>query len=254
LFEKVRRAFGLGGPGVVTALSTPDVTPGAPLMGAVRLQGGEWDLEIDTIAVGLVTRVEAEDGDALLEFHKAWVAAGFTLAAGEHQDIPFTITPPWETPLTHAYGRELAGMSMGLLTELEAEDEIDRGGVEVVSVHPLPAQERVLETLADHGFRFRHADVERGAIFGVRQEMPFYQEIEFLPPPPFAAVMDEMELTFVADEEGVEVILEYEKHGGFFRRARDSYARFRVPYFGEGSGPGEVEAALRDALPVASRR
>lgn len=248
VFEKVRRSFGLGGPGVDTVLSAPDAIPGTPLVGAVRLRGGDYDLAVDTIAVGLVTRVEAEDGDALLEFHRAWVAAGFTLYAGEHQDIPFTITPPWETPITHAYGRHLTGMSLGLRTELAAEDDLDRGDVDVVAIRPLPAQQQVLDALSDLDFHFRHADVERGAIYGVRQELPFYQEIEFVPPPRWRAIMDTLELTFVADEDGVETILECEKHARFLHRARDAYARFRVPHSSPPEAPHEIAAALHAAL------
>lgn len=252
VFEKVLRAFGVGGPAVETVLATPDAYPGGELLGAARLTGGEYDVAIETLAVGLVTRVEAEDGDALVEFHRAWVAAGFTLAVGEHQDIPFSITLPWETPLTHAYGRRLTGMSLGLRTELTVEKAVDNGDVNVVAVRPLPAQEVVLAAIDRLGFHFRHADVERGAIFGVRQELPFYQEIEFTPPQVLAAAMDEMELTFVADSEGVEVILELEKHGGLWHRAEDRYARLRLSHLEAASKDWalEVESAIRGALPA----
>ncbi|MFI5491154.1 sporulation protein [Actinoplanes sp. NPDC051859] len=229
-FGKVLQAFGVGGPTVDTILSSPDTHPGSELLGAVRLTGGEYDVAVETVAVGLVTRVEAEDGDALIEFHRAWIAAGFTLAAGERQDLPFSITLPWESPLTHAYGRKLAGMSLGLRTELNLEEAVDSGDVDILAVHPLPAQQEVLEAIAQLGFQFRHADVERGAIYGVRQELPFYQEIEFTPPAAFARDMDELELTFITDPDGVEVILEMEKHGGLLRRPRDRYARLQVSH------------------------
>lgn len=248
VFEKVLRSFGVGGPAVDTVLATPDAYPGTPLMGAVRLTGGDYDVAVETVAVGLVTRVEAEDGDALVEFHRAWVAAGFTLAAGEHQDIPFTITLPWETPLTHAYGTSLSGMSMGLRTELTLEEATDNGDVDVIAVHPLPAQEKLLAAVDQLGFRFRHADVERGAIYGVRQELPFFQEIEFVAPPAWAA--DELEATFVADPDGVEVILELEKHRGLLTPARDAYARLRIEHDEAAAGDwsAEVESALRRAV------
>lgn len=240
-------SFGLDGPKVLTALPTTAACPGEPIMGAVRLRGGEHDLDVDTVAVGLVTRVEAEDGDAMLEFHRAWVAAGFTLAAREQQDIPFTITPPWETPVSYAYGHRLTGMCLDLRTEVVAADGSDWNDAEVLEIHPLPAQERVLAALAGEGFHLRHADVERGAIYGVRLELPFYQEIEFTPPPHRARVMDELELTFVADAAGTEVILEFERHGGFLRKARDAYARFRLEH--DSGDPGDAVTALHEALP-----
>ncbi|BCJ54832.1 hypothetical protein Asp14428_63070 [Actinoplanes sp. NBRC 14428] len=252
VFEKVLRAFGVGGPVVDTALATPEAYPGGELLGAVRLTGGDYDVEVETLAVGLVTRVEAEDGDALVEFHRAWVAAGFTLAAGERQDIPFAITLPWETPLTFAYGKKLAGMSLGLRTELTVEQGVDTDDADALTVHPLPAQEVVLDALTRLGFHFRHADVERGAIFGVRQDLPFYQEIEFHPPPEWKQAMDDLELTFLADPEGVEVILELEKHGGLLHRAEDRYARLRVNHLEAASKDwaAEVLRAVREAMPA----
>ncbi|MEV4702664.1 sporulation protein [Actinoplanes sp. NPDC049316] len=248
VFGRVLRAFGVGGPSVHTVLANPGAYPGSPLMGAVRLTGGDYDVAVETIAVGLVTRVEAEDGDALLEFHRAWVAAGFTLAAGEHQDIPFTITLPWETPLTHAYGDRLSGMSLGMRTELTTEEVADTGDVDVLAVHPLPVQEKVLTSLNRLGFHFRHADVERGAIYGVRHELPFFQEIEYAPPPGWPA--NELELTFVADSEGVEVILELERHGGLLKPARDAYGRLRIPHdeAEQGEWDTELDSVLRGAL------
>ncbi|UQU66332.1 sporulation protein [Couchioplanes caeruleus] len=248
VFEKVLRAFGVGGPSVDTVLATPGAYPGSPLMGAVRLTGGDYDVAVDTVAVGLVTRVEAEDGDALIEFHRAWVAAGFTLAAGEHQDIPFTITLPWETPITHAYGDRLSGMSLGLRTELTTEELADTGDVDVLAVHALPAQEKVLTALNRLGFHLRHADVERGAIYGVRHELPFFQEIEHTAPPEWP--VNELELTFIADSEGIEVILELERHAGLLTRARDAYGRLRVPHDAadEGEWAAQLNAALRGAL------
>ncbi|WP_067504988.1 sporulation protein [Actinoplanes sp. TFC3] len=246
-FEKVLRGFGLGGPTVHTVLTTADTYPGTPIMGAVRVRGGDYDVAVETIAVGLVTRAEAEDGDALLEFHRAWVAAGFTLAPGEHQDIPFTITPPWETPLTHAHGELLAGMTMGLRTEVTTEEHVDCGDAELVAVHPLPAQDLVLEELETLGFTFHNANVERGAIYGVRLELPFYQELEYTPPRTLHKLMDELELTFVADETGLEVILEYEKHSTLLRPATDSYARFCLDHT---ATPTDAATALREALPA----
>ena len=230
VFARVLRAFGVGGPSVDTVLNDPATRPGGTLHGAVRVAGGDYDVLIDNIVLALVTRAEAEDGEALLEFHRASVAGNFTLAAGARQDIPFTLTVPWETPVTHLTGRPLAGMTMGVRTELSVAKSVDQGDLDAVEVHPLPAQEQILAAFDRLGFRLRHADVERGGIYGVRQELPFYQEIEYAVPPQHAASMDEVEVTFVADESGTEVILEFDKRGGLLNEGRDSYARYRVEY------------------------
>jgi sporulation-control protein len=230
VFKKMMRAFGVGGPSVDTVLANPNTRPGLALDGQVQVLGGDHDVTIEHIALGLVTRVESEHGDGFVEFHRLSVAGTFQLKQGERRDIPFSFPVPWETPITDVYGRRLNGMTMGLRTELAVAKSVDKGDLDEVAVHPLPAQERILDAFAAHGFRFARADLEHGGIRGVRQDFPFYQEIEFYPPPHYAGVINEVEVTFVADAQGVEVVLEFDKRGGFLAPGQDAYGRFRVSH------------------------
>ncbi len=226
VFKKMMRAFGAGGPTVDTVLANPNTRPGLPLDGQVQLVGGDHDVTIEHIALGLVTGTE----HGLSEFHRLPVAGGFRLAAGERRDIPFQFPMPWETPVTHMYGQRLHGMTMGLRTELAIAKAVDKGDLDEVAVHPLPVQERILEAFDRSGFRFVKADLEHGRIFGVHQTLPFYQEIEFYPAPQYAGAINEVEVTFVADPEGVEVILEFDKRGGFLSEGHDAYGRIRIAH------------------------
>jgi sporulation-control protein len=235
VFGRVLRAFGIGGPTVDTVMPDPVAAPGGKLTGEVRIAGGDHDVLIDNIVLGLVTRAEAEDGEALLEFHRASVAGNFMLAAGVREDIPFELSVPWETPLTHVAGKPLAGMTMGVRTELSVAKAVDKGDLDEVAIHPLPIQGLILAAFETVGFRLRHAHVESGGIYGVRQELPFYQEIEYAAPAEHAKLIDEVEVTFVADEGGTEVILEFDKRGGLLAEGRDTYARHRVEHAAVGS-------------------
>ncbi|MFI5888717.1 sporulation protein [Actinoplanes sp. NPDC051513] len=230
VFKKMMRAFGVGGPSVDTVLANPNTRPGLALHGQVRILGGDHDAAIEQVVFGLVTRVEHEHGDGFVEFHRVPVAGAFQLRAGEQRDLSFSFAVPWETPITDVYGRRLRGMTMGLRTELAVAKAVDKGDLDEVAVHPLPAQERILDALAQMGFRFAKADLEHGGIYGVHQQLPFYQEIEFYPAPQFAGTINEVELTFVADPQGVEVILEFDKRGGFLAPGHDAYGRFRVSH------------------------
>ena len=230
VFKKMMRAFGVGGPSVDTVLANPNTRPGLTLGGQVQVVGGDHDVTIEHVALGLVTRVESGHGDGLAEFLRIPVAGRFTLARGERRDIPFNFPVPWETPVTDVYGQRLHGMTVGLRTELAVAKAVDKGDLDEVVVHPLPAQERILDAFAALGFRFARADLEHGAIYGVRQQLPFYQEIEFYPPPHLAGAINEVELTFVADPAGVEIVLEFDKRGGFLAAGHDAYGRFRVAH------------------------
>jgi sporulation-control protein len=224
------RAFGVGGPAVDTVLANPNTRPGLTLDGQVQVVGGDHDVSVEHIALGLVTRVESEHGDGFMEFHRLLVSGSFLLRTGERRDLPFSFPVPWETPVTDVYGQRLRGMTMGLRTELAVAKAVDKGDLDEVAVHPLPAQEKILDAFGRLGFRFARADLEHGGIHGVRQQLPFYQEIEFYPPPQYAGSINEVELTFVADPSGVEVILEFDKRGGFLSAGHDAYGRFRVSH------------------------
>ncbi|HEY8533194.1 MAG TPA: sporulation protein [Micromonospora sp.] len=234
VFKKVMRMFGVGGPSVDTVLVNPNTRPGLTLDGHINIVGGDHDVHIEHVALSLATRVEVESGDSEYQvpedFHRVVVSGPFALAAGQHWQIPFSFPVPWETPITDIYGQRLHGMTMGLRTEVAVAKAVDKGDLDPIFVHPLPAQERILDAFARLGFRFARADLERGYIHGVHQTLPFYQEIEFYPPPQYANGINEVEVTFVTDPHGVEVILEFDKRGGFFTPGQDVYGRFRVEH------------------------
>ncbi|QDY09360.1 sporulation protein [Micromonospora sp. HM134] len=253
VFKKMLGAFGVGGPSVDTVLSNPSTRPGLTLTGQVNLTGGSHDVEIDQITVGLVTRVEVEGAeeeyDALVEFHRVPVAGGLFLREGQQLSLPFQVAVPWETPVTELNGQHLPGMTMGLRTEVAVRGAVDKGDLDPVYVHPLPAQERVLEAFGRLGFALKAADLERGHISGLHQTLPFYQEIEYYAAPQYAHAVNEVELTFVANEHGVDVVLELDKHGGLFTGGHDSYGRHHVAHGdAHGDWTAQVDGWLRQAV------
>jgi sporulation-control protein len=249
VFKKMMRAFGVGGPSVDTVLANPNTRPGLALDGQVRILGGDHDVTIERVVLGLVTRVEHEHGDGLIEFHRLPVAGAFALRAGEQRDLPFSFPVPWETPITDVYGRRLHGMTMGLRTELEVARAVDKGDLDAVAVHPLPAQQRILDALLRLGFRFSKADVERGRIRGVQQSLPFYQEIEFHPAPQYARAFNQLEVTFLPTPHQLQVVLELDKRGGLFTEGQDAFGRFTVDYAGaeQADWAGQLDAWLRQS-------
>ncbi len=234
VFKRFMQALGVGGPSVETVLANPNARPGGHLEGQVHVQGGDHAADIEYVSLGLVTRVEVESGDSeydtTQEFHRQRLTGAFRLEPGQRYDIPFRFDVPWETPITHVYNQYLHGMTMGLRTELEVARAVDKGDLDQVAVFPLPAQERILDALQQLGFRFTRADVERGRIYGVEQTLPFYQEIEFYPPPQYASGISQLELTFVATARQLQVVLEIDKRGGLFTEGHDAFGRFNVDW------------------------
>ncbi|MGW9246134.1 sporulation protein [Streptomyces badius] len=235
VFKRLLGSLGVGGPTVDTVLDDGPVQPGGTLHGQLHLVGGKADFDIEQITLELVARVEVEheDGEAegTVPFERFTVGGGFRLAEGEHRTVPFAVTVPWETPVTELHGQPL-GVVLGLRTELAVAGGKDKGDLDPLTVRPLPAQEAVLEALGQLGFGFKSADLEYGHIGGTGQQLPFYQEVELTPAPQYAHVMREIEVTFLANPGGMEVVLEADKPGGLFSSGHDAVNRFTVSHQG----------------------
>jgi sporulation-control protein len=233
VFKRLLQALGVGGPTVETVLASADCRPGGVLEGTVQVHGGgEHPLDVEYLAIGLSTKVAIEgvtaDYTGVQEFHRQRLTGSFRLDPGAEFDVPFRFDVPFQTPITDLFGQHLHGMTMGLRTELEVGGEVDSSDLDAVSVHPLPAQERVLDALLRLGFRFGRAEVERGRIHNADQRLPFYQEIEFAPPSAYAAVMEQLELTFLPTERVLQVVIEVERRRSLYVEGRDAFARFDI--------------------------
>ncbi|MFJ8595760.1 sporulation protein [Streptomyces sp. NPDC093598] len=235
VFKRLLGALGVGGPTVDTVLDPASVRPGGTLTGQVHLVGGKADFEIEHITLELVARVEAEheggESQGVVAFDRFTVGGGFRLAEGERRSVPFSVIVPWETPVTELRGQSL-GVVLGVRTELSVAGARDKGDLDQLNVTPLPVQEAVLEAFGGLGFGFRSADLEYGRIGGSGQRLPFYQEIELLPSPRYAQQFTEVELTFLANPGGMEVVLEADRRGGFLSSGHDALMRFTVSHEG----------------------
>ncbi|CAL9670958.1 hypothetical protein SUDANB1_07471 [Streptomyces sp. enrichment culture] len=253
VFKRLLGALGVGGPTVDTVLDPASVRPGGTLSGQVRLAGGRTDFEIEHITLELVARVEAEheggESEGVVAFDRFTVGGGFRLAEGEQRSVPFSVVVPWETPVTELHGQRL-GVVLGVRTELSVAGAKDKGDLDELTVSPLPVQEAVLEALGGLGFGFRSADLEYGRIGGTGQRLPFYQEIELLPSPQYAQQVNEIELTFLANPGGMEVVLEAGERGGFLSPGQDALTRFTVSHEGvqQQDWPSIVDGWMRQLV------
>ncbi|HEX5568739.1 MAG TPA: sporulation protein, partial [Streptomyces sp.] len=158
---------------------------------------------------------------------KVRLGGAFELQAGAVHAVPVGLELPWETPITMIDGQALRGMNIGVTTELEIARAVDSGDLDPVNVHALPAQQAMLDAFGTLGFRFKAADLERGHIRGTRQRLPFYQEIEFYAPQQYRG-LNQVELSFVADDREMDVVMEMDKKPGLFSEGSDTFRSFKV--------------------------
>ncbi|WSA86929.1 sporulation protein [Micromonospora sp. NBC_01796] len=229
--------FGGASPGtgfaVRTTLTNPSTRPGLDLPGRVRMVGGDQPVPIGHVTVGLVTRVEpADGGDGYLEyeFGRVRVAGAVVLGPGERRDVAFAVPMPWELPVTVVNGVPRLNLPMALRTEVALGPELDRGGLTGVFVHPLPAQERILSTFESLGFTLRQVGLQQGELPGVRQSLPFHQKIGYWAAPLYAGPFAEVELTFLAGPQALEVVFALDRRLALAGASHYSLTRFRVPH------------------------
>lgn len=239
MFKKLLASLGVGGGSVETELADPNVLPGGQLTGQVHLTAGDVAQDVEALWVGLTARVEVENSDdsesnRQVVFHRAQLGGRHQLVPGQRFTVPFTLDVPWETPVSAVFGQRLNGMAIGVHTELEIAGALDATDLDPITVHALEGQQAVLDALAKLDFRFRRADLEQGALRGLPQRLPFYQEIEFGPGARSYGV-NEIEVTFVATGTETHVLLEADKRGGFLSAGGDSYRVFTVPHAGVAS-------------------
>ncbi|MFI0778457.1 sporulation protein [Streptomyces sp. NPDC021212] len=230
-FKKLLASLGAGGASVETVLTEENVVPGGVVQGEVRIQGGSVAQQVEGLSVGLQARVEVESGDQEhkqnIEFTRQQLGGAFEVQPGAVHAVQFGLEIPWETPVTTFLGHHLTGMHVGVTTELAIARAVDSGDLDPVNVHPLPAQQAILDAFGALGFRFKNADLEKGHIRGTRQRLPFYQEIEFHAPQQYRG-LNQVELSFVADDREMDVVLEMDKKPGLFSSGSDSYRSFTV--------------------------
>jgi len=232
VFQRLLSGLTGGGIGVETLLDRPDTTPGGTVTGVVHLTPGDSPADLERVVVSLVTRVEVESGDSEwssdVEFGHVQVAGAGQLAPGNRPQLRFTLPVPLTTPVTAIGGQRLRRPTVGVRTDVSIARAMDKGDLDPLVVHALPAQEQVLAGLSRLGFAFKGADVERGRVPG--SALPFYQEFEFYPSREYARAINELEVTLIPKTHGLQVLLEADRRGGFFTEGYDSYAGFEVNY------------------------
>ncbi|RJK94785.1 sporulation protein [Vallicoccus soli] len=242
--------FGAGAASVDTVLDRDAVQPGGSVTGRVVVLGGSVAQQVDEVVVGLEARVEVESGDHEwredVVFGAQTVGTGFHVEPGSRTELPFAVAVPWQTPVTALGGWHLRGVRVGVRTRLAIAGAVDPGDLDPVTVVPLPVQHAVVEALGGLGWRFTHGDVEKGRLRG--SDLPFYQELEFRPPSSLARKVNELEVTFLADPRGVEVVLEADRRGGLLSEGRDVVSRLRLGH--DQTDPvrlrATVDAAVRE--------
>lgn len=228
--RKLFASLGIGGASVETVLAEPNVLPGGVVQGEIGVSGGAAAQSVQALSVGLRARAEARGQGEKREdvtFHEQQLGGALELTPGVQLAVPFALVVPWETPLTCLLGQQLTGVKVGVTTQLNIARALDSTDLDPIVVHPLAAQQAVLDGFGALGFTLKSADLEMGRIPGTRQTLPFYQVIE-LQAPGWYHGLREVEVSFLSDGQAMDVVMEMDKQPGRFNTDSHAYLRYEV--------------------------
>ncbi|MEU2612055.1 sporulation protein [Micromonospora sp. NPDC007271] len=220
---------------VSTTVPNPSTRPGLRLPGRVVLTAAGADVPVRHVRLGLVAQVEPEDPDSprrLTQYHQVPIAGRFVVPAGRRRAVDFAVPLPWETPVTIFGGVPLMSLRTGLRTEVSVDPDLDQGAMLPVFVHPLPAQQHVLAALDTLGFVLRQVGLQQGRLPGVEQQLPFHERLGYWVAPLYAGPITELEVIFVTNAAGLEVLLWLDRRLSLAGVTHQSISRFRVWHAG----------------------
>lgn len=209
-FKKALASFGVGNAQVDTVLDNSTFRAGDTLTGRVEVKGGDVAQNIDAISLLLYTTYTKELNDSKFEdevvLERLQVSQPFTINAKEYKEIPFSLTLPYETPITMGKTR------VWVHTGLDIAMAIDPTDKDFISVEPSILVTEVLNAVQALGFRLREVACE-AAPARYRNRYPFVQEFEFVPTSGhFRGRLDELEVMFLSQSaHSVELLLQIDR-------------------------------------------
>ena len=218
-----RRWTGGGAVNVDTQVLAAAVHPGDRFPGQVVLTAVDHDVRIETIVLQVVVRYpDLVDGDEQVdEIGWEYVDGPFIVRPGQEERAPFSMRLSWETPIT-----ELAGRALGPVVELQTliDDEgVDQG---LLHVSSLPLHEAVTDAFATAGFTFQSTRLVNERVPDADTHFDFHQPFRFADRGAAAGGRDDLEVTFLTNAVGCEVLVRPAEPEGRYWDERAPARRF----------------------------
>ena len=227
MFNRILASVGIGSAKVDLMLDQDTVPAGGTINGVVRITGGNVDQQVDDVYAYIQTQYIRERNDHKM-YEKATIAkfllAGkFTIAANQHYEFPVSFHLPPGTPVT------MGRTPVWIQTGLDIKDAVDPKDKDYLHILPHPHSSIILQAVEQLGFRLREVSCEYAPRYA-RGGYSFVQEFEFVPTTHYRGQLDELEIIFYPNENGVELLLQIDRRArgltGLFMEALDADESF----------------------------
>ncbi|MDF2958902.1 MAG: sporulation protein SpoOM [Paenibacillus sp.] len=255
VFKKMLATVGIGAAKVDMQIDNEQVAAGDTITGVVVIQGGRVNQEVDDVYAFVKTQYVQEKNDQKVTVEatvgKFLLASKFTVEAEQNYEYPFSFELPVGTPIT------TKRTPVWIQTGLDIKEAVDPKDEDRLIVVPHRHSQTVLDAVEQLGFRPREVTCEYAPRLG--RNLPFVQEFEFVPTTHFRGNLDELEIIFFPDDDGVELLLQIDRKArglmGMFAEAADmdeSFVRCRFSEYdlrrGASSVAGQLDEIIRQFI------
>lgn len=199
MFKKFLARFGKGAAKVDLRFENRTYVAGDIVNGEVHIQGGEVEQKMNHLSVHLMMSVKAKEGTAAREVTSIPLLGAGVVSPKEIKVIPFTYTIPVNLPVSRYK------VSYYFDTQLDIEGGVDRTDIDHLIVDVPEGVQSIFQALGSLGFREKANSGELDK---------YGQEFAFFPAELFSKQVNEVELRFACEEEGVRVWMEVDCRRG----------------------------------------
>ena len=223
MFKKVLSSLGFGCATIDTILRDQDVVAGTPLHAELQVRGGDTEQDIQAVILELVTECRVEITENATQRGKVVVAASHIeigrIGPNEQRTIPLQFDVPAAAPITDGSTKS------ELRTRLEILGGVDPRDADEIKILPTPTVAAILQGMKKAGFLLVETEVKHRP---EDHSHPVVQEFDFRPVPAVDFGVDDVELSVLPIEGGVEVLVVIDGRRHIAAEARGEPVRFKV--------------------------
>ncbi|MEW6446898.1 MAG: sporulation protein [Bacillota bacterium] len=206
ILKKFLASVGIGAARIDLMLPQETYRAGEEVSGTLRIESGKVDQEVNSVYLQLLVKSRYGSGDDVKHVSKildtAQISGALSIRAGDPaQEIPVRYGLPVNVPLSARHTK------LFLLTGLDVSKAVDPGDADPIVIRPDWRREAVFRALEEElGFCPSHDSGEYNGRF---------QEFEFKPMRFMRGKLDELEVVFDVQNDGVRLYLEIDRKGRF---------------------------------------
>lgn len=198
MFKKILASLGKGAAAVDLQLQGDEFKMGDMAEGKVIVTGGEIEQTINSIQVALFIEIQTKKGTVSRQVSSVHVSDSFIIKKSEQKVLPFSFKLPYNLAVS------TERIAFYFDTQLDIAAGVDKKDIDYIHIYPSPSINSIFSGLESLGFYEKEPS---GRMDKHGQEFAFY------PTTVFKEDVNEVEIRFAEEEDGIQLWMEVDVSG-----------------------------------------